>query len=98
MNPIDFKSLPLSSKASIFWGFSWRGLVVTLASALCGALLGGIAGLICALIRVPRAAGFVGGFLGLGCGVFFLYLLIHWLLSTRMGRFKLVLISADDKL
>lgn len=97
MNPIDFTSLPLSSKAIICWGFAWRGMVITLASALCGAVLGGIGGFICGFIGVPGAAAIIGGVLGLGCGVFSLYLLIQWLLSSRMGSFRLVVISAEDK-
>jgi len=99
MNPIDINSLPLSSKASICWGFFWRGLVASLGSALCGGVLGGIAGFIFGLIGVPKAAAIVGGVLGLGCGAFFLYLLVRWLLSSRLGSYKLVLVpAADDKI
>lgn len=97
MNPIDIKELPFSSKASICWSFFWRGIVTTIASSLCGALLGGIAGLILGITGVVKAAPLVGGVLGLICGTYFLYLLLRWLLSSRLGSFRLVLIHADEK-
>lgn len=97
MNQIDIKSLPLSAKASISWGFYWRGIVTMLGSAICGGLLGGIVGFILGLVGAPQnAAAVVGGILGLACSVFFLYLLICWLLSSRLGSHKLVLVPADD--
>ena len=96
MNSIDINSLPLSSKASICWGFFWRGIVASLGSTLCGGVLGAIAGFIFGLAGAPKLAAAVGGILGLGCGAFFLYLLIRWLLSSRFGSYKLVLVNADD--
>lgn len=96
MNPIDIRHLPLSSKASICWGFFWRGVLASLVSALCGGLLGGIAGFILSLIGVPKAAAATGGVLGLVAGVVFLYLFIRWLLSSRLGSYKLVLVDAND--
>jgi hypothetical protein len=96
MNAIDIKNLPLSSKASICWGFFWRGIVASLGSALCGGVLGAIAGFILGLAGAPKVAAAVGGVLGLGCGAVFLYLLIRWLLSSRLGSYKLVLVNAND--
>ena len=97
MNPINIKSLPLSSKVSICWGFFWRGIVVSLGSALCGGGLGALVGFILGLAGATEAAGtVVGGVLGIGCGAFFLYLLLLWLLSSHLGSYKLVLVSADE--
>jgi hypothetical protein len=97
MNPLDIKELPLSSKARICWGFFWRSIVAALGSALGGGLLGGIAGFLLALAGIPKAVvPVVGGLLGAVCGAFFLYLLVRWLLSSRLGSFRLVLIHADE--
>lgn len=95
MNPINIKELPFSSKASICWSFFWRGILTVLASSLCGALLGGVAGFFLGLAGVVKAAPIVGGVLGLICGVYFLYLFLRWLLSSRLGSFRLVLIHAE---
>ena len=97
MNPINIKELPFSSKASICWSFFWRGTIATLASSLCGGLLGWIIGFFLGLTGVVKAAPIVGGALGLICGAYFLYLLLRWLLSSRLGSFRLVLIHAEEK-
>ncbi len=99
MNTLDIKELPFSSKARICWGFFWRGIVVTMGSALCAGLLGAIAGFILALIGATKASvTVVGGVLGTLSGLFFLYLLVRWLLSNRIGDFRLVLIHAEEKI
>jgi len=99
MSTLNIKELPLLSKARICWGFFWRGIVATIGSALCGGLLGVIAGFILALIGAPRGAGVVvGGVLGTLSGLFFLYLLVRWLLSTRIGSYRLVLTHAAEKI
>jgi hypothetical protein len=98
MNPLDIKKLPFSSKVRICWGFFWRGIVATLGSALCGGLLGGIAGFILGFAGLHTAAPAVGGALGAIAGAFFLYLLVLWLLSSRLGSFRLALIHADERI
>jgi hypothetical protein len=97
MNPLDIKELPFSSKASICWNFFWRGFVIALGSALCGGLLGGIAGFILGFAGLVKAAPVAGGVLGVVVGAYFIYLLLCWLLSSRLGDFRLVLIPADVK-
>ena len=96
MNPLDIKELPLSSKARICWGFMWRGIAMTIGSMLCGGLLGGIAGFGLALVGVPKAAPVVGGILGAITGIFFIYLFVRWLLSSRIGSFRLALVHAQE--
>jgi ABC-type amino acid transport system permease subunit len=96
LNSIDIDNLPLSSKASLCWSFFWRAIVTSLGSAVCGGLLGGIVGVIFGLAGTPKVAVAVGGVLGIGCGAFFLYVFIRWLLSSRLGRYKLLLVNTDD--
>ena len=98
MSPLNIKELPFSSKARICWGFLWRGIVITLGSALCGGLFGGVAGFILGLAGLPMAGPTVGGVLGAICGAFFLYLFVRWLLSSRIGSFRLALVHADEKI
>ena len=99
MNPLEIKELPLPSKASICWGFFWRGISITLASTICGALIGGVIGFVFAMFGVPKSVGpVVAGFAGLVSGAFFLYFYVRWLLSARLGGFKLVLVHADEQI
>jgi hypothetical protein len=98
MNPLDIKELPLSCKARICWGFFWRSIAAALASSLCGGVIGGVAGFVLALAGIPKAAPFFGVVLGAVCGAFFLYLLVRWLLSSRLGSFKLILVQAQENI
>lgn len=99
MNPLEIKELPLPSKASICWGFFWRGISITLASTICGALIGGVLGFIFAMLGVPQSLGtMVSGIAGLVSGAFFLYFYVRWLLSTRLGGFRLVLVHAGEQI
>jgi hypothetical protein len=98
MNALDIKVLPFSSKARICWGFFWRSIVIAIGSALSGALLGAIAGFALAFLGVTKGIAVVGGILGAVCGAFFLYLLVRWLLTSRIGNFRLVLVNAQGKI
>jgi ABC-type amino acid transport system permease subunit len=99
MNTLEIKELPLSSKASICWGFFWRGILITLGSTICGALIGGVIGFLFAMLSFPKSAGaVVSGIVGLASGAFFLYFYVRWLLSSRLGNFKLVLVHAHEQI
>lgn len=96
MNTLEITELPLPAKASICWGFFWRGIFITLGSTICGALIGGVIGVFFAMLGLPKSVGpVVAGVVGLICGAFFLYFYIRWLLSARLGDFRLVLVHAD---
>lgn len=98
MNELEIKELPLPAKVGICWGFFWRGICITLASSLCGALIGGVVGFLFALLGIPKsAATAVAGIVGLACGGIFLYFYIRWLLSARLGGFRLALLYAHDR-
>lgn len=97
MNSLDIKTLPFSSKAALTWSFFWRGLVVGIASSLVGGLLGFVLGFAMAVARCPiQAIQIMCGLAGLVGGCFFLYLYVRWLLSSRLGAFRLKLVPADD--
>ena len=49
-----------------------------------------------ALGGIARSAiPMIGGLLGLLTGLFFFYLYVRWLLVSRLGAFRLVLVLAD---
>lgn len=97
MNVLDIKKLSFSSKARICWGFFWRGIIVSLGSALCGGLLGGIAGFILGFAGLHTVIPAISGALGAIAGVFFLYVFVLWVLSSRIGSFRLALIHVDEQ-
>ena len=86
----------VATKALICWSFLWRGIAIGIGSALCGGLLGGIAGAVLGLTGLFKAAPFVGGLLGALCGFVFLYFYVRWLLTSRLGQFRLLLVHAEE--
>lgn len=98
MEIIQIKELPFFSQARICWGFMWRGLLTTIGSAISGAIVGGIAGFFLGIFGASKnsiaATGFILGFL---CGLVFLYVYVRWLLSSRIGSFRLLLARADKE-
>lgn len=99
MNKLEIKTLPFSSKVAICWSFFWRSVAVAIGSGVCGAVIGGVIGFVFAALGVPRSSvSIVGGLAGLLIGFFFFYVFVRWLLSSRLGRFRLVLINASDEI
>lgn len=97
MNTLEIKELPFPSKASICWGFFLRGMLITLGSMICGALIGGVIGFVFAMLGISKSLGpVVAGIGGLASGAIFLYFYVRWLLSSRLGAFKLVLVHANE--
>ncbi len=101
MTPLNVSSIGLGGKASICWSFFWRGFVMMIGSMLAGGVLGGVFGAIVGAIGLSKGSALAVMLLGsatLGAlaGLTFLYLYIRWLLSSRLGRFRLVLVLADD--
>jgi hypothetical protein len=90
--------------ASLMWGFFWRGIVFTIGCAFGGAIAGGICGAIIGVVmgvagfplqRITSVTQSVGFVLGLVVGILGLRVYITWLLQSRFGPFRLVLIRRD---
>lgn len=99
MNKQEITTLPFSAKIAISWSFLWRSVVVGLAAGVCSTVAGGILGFVFALVGMPRSSvPIAAGLVGLLIGFLFLYVFIRWLLSSHLGRFKLVLVNASDEI
>lgn len=97
MTAIDFTTLPAITRAGVAWSFFWRGVAITIASSLTGALLGATLGFLLGITGAGKSAiPLVGGTLGLLCGLAFFYFYVHWLLTRRLGRFRLTLVPAEQ--
>ena len=94
MSPLNIAELPLSSKVSIWWSIYWRGIFITFGSAFCGGSVGFIVGLILRSTGLRNIAPTITGTIGFAIGSAFFYVFIRWLLSARLGKFRLVLIRA----
>jgi hypothetical protein len=87
--------------AGIVWSFLWRNTVTTVGTVLASALLGVAAG-----VAVGAGVSLGGGSLasirgpikvlsaavGVSAALFFYYVWIRWLLTSRIGSFRLVLV------
>lgn len=105
MTPLDIRKLNFLSKVQICWSFLWRALSVGLGSAIAGGILGGILGVGVAVvvhaIGMPNDVGrrfvtYSGAAIGGATGMVFFYIYVRWLLGSPLGRYRLVLLSADD--
>ena len=96
LNTLEFGSLPFSAKAALAWSFFWRGLVTTIASSVLGGILGAMVGFVLGFLGFPLGAiQFFGGLLGIGVGLACFFMLVQWLLTARLGKFRLKLVRAD---
>lgn len=103
-NILNIKTLPFQSKARICWGFFWRSIVVGIGSGLSGALIGGVVGGILGVLLYLTGTSdpdglyliqIVSGVLGVLWGCFCFYFYIRWLLSSKLGKYRLLLVHAD---
>lgn len=91
INLLDIRTLPIGSKVGICWGFLWRGSVVSLGSMVISLVLG--------FLIENQTSSVVLIFLGLvmmGTGFYCIYLWVMWLLTTSIGRFKLLLVNSSE--
>lgn len=100
MQPIDIASLSFLAKARICWGFFWRGIITTVASMVLGGLLGGLFGALLAFSGMAREIGQPtaqagGALFGVVIGAVCFYIWVKWLLSARLGKFRLLLVHAN---
>ncbi len=95
---LDIKQLPTVDKFVIGWGFMWRGLLITICSAIAGALIGGLLGFLSAAIGLPKGSGAIlGGIAGIFVGIYFLYIWLRWILSAKLGSYRLELHRIDQQ-
>ena len=105
MNTIDYKTLALREKALICFSFFWRGLAITIGSIISAAAIGGVLGFIvgvlasvAGLAQAPEMASFarmMGFCTGVAISLYFISLYVHWLLTRRLGSYRLLLVRAD---
>jgi hypothetical protein len=104
MKTVDIRTLAFGARLAICWSFFWRGILIAIASILSGAVLGTLAGGIIGFgfamgglstQSIKGASQIVGGVLGLAAGFFFLYVYIRWLLKSRLGAYRLMLVWAE---
>ena len=90
----------------LMWGFFWRGVAFTVASALGGGIVGGVVGAVVGLVmgfagatleQIRAIISIVGMVLGLGVGFFMLRWYIAWLLGGRYGNLRLQIVRLGSE-
>ena len=72
--------------------------MITIASSVAGGLVGGCIGLVMGLAQLPiEMIQVAGGIAGIAVGCFFFYLYVQWLLTSRLGAFRLQLVREDGR-
>jgi hypothetical protein len=105
MKTIDIRTLSFGAKVAICWSFFWRGSLIAIGSMLAGGVLGAVFGAVIgfgfaaaglSLQSIKGVSQVVGGVLGLSAGLFFFYIYVRWLLGSRLGSYRLILVSAEE--
>ncbi|MGV3569291.1 MAG: hypothetical protein ACO1PB_01735 [Ramlibacter sp.] len=96
---MNITTLSLGGKIAVCWSFMWRGMLITIGSAIVGGLLGGLLGFLVAETGIARHTGaqlaqVVATLAGGLTGCVFLYLYVRWLLTAQLGRYRLLLVPA----
>jgi len=85
----------------LMWGFFWRSILYTLASAIGGAIAGAIVGFFLGLVmavvgyspeEIRSSARLIGGILGLVVAVVLLRYYVEWILRGRYGDLRLAVV------
>jgi hypothetical protein len=96
---INYSKLPWEEKLTIMWGWFWRTMLV---SAGTGTFVGIFLSLATTLILTaagnldPRVYLVIFVLLAVPIGVMTTHPLIHWVLSSRIGSYRIVLCKKRD--
>lgn len=96
-----FESLSGRDKARVYVGFAWRGVVIGIGSMLVGALTGFFVRLLTNIAighdllpeEALATAGWVSFLLGVAVALWFSWIYMVWLFSSRLGGFELRLVE-----
>jgi hypothetical protein len=101
---VIFDELTTSDRFRVCWGFVWRWILVSIASALVGAIVGGILGFFLGLIghflgwppdSIETGAIVIGGIGGFTIGLCMLWQYIRWLFRAKLAGYQLRLVRKD---
>lgn len=101
---VVFDQLTIGDRFRVYWGFMWRGILMTIASAIggfiAGAVLGFTLGLIGAGLGWPAGsletmAGVLGGIAGGAVGLWMVWQYIRWLFRAKWSGYQLRLVRQD---
>jgi len=99
---IQFESLSFRNWFTLAWAMFWRGIIIMIASAICGfimgIILGALVGAICAgmdfpfeTIKIPLMI--IAYLLGTGIGFLFLIVQLKWFFKARFKDFRFALLK-----
>ncbi len=97
---VTFESLSGNDKTRIYLGFMWRGMMIGIGSMIVAGLSGGVLGFIVGfavhLKYLPdttlSTVRWVSFALGIGIGLWFLWIYVSWLFRSTIGGYQIRLI------
>lgn len=102
MSVVDFDALDRGARLRVVWGFFWRNSVTTAISMaiafLVGTVVGYVGALVLAILGVPigqsaPVLGVLSAIVGIGAGAIMYWVYVDWLLSSKLGRYRLCLVT-----
>ncbi len=105
VNEVDLQTLRKTDWFTLAWAFIWRGLCITLGSAIAGGIIGFIFGLVIGILAaimgidseiVKPTVQIISAFLGLIVGFIFVIILIKWIFKARFNNFRLTLVRLNE--
>src|SRR4051812_38281971 len=102
---VSMRNLDWRERVGVFWSFLWRALTAAAGTVIVAGTFGifsgtvvNIAGAMMGMNKyaVDMPMQIIGGLTGALVGVLSLYILLRWLLRTKLGQYRLVLVDANE--
>ncbi len=101
---VAFDELHTADRFRVLWGFFWRAVLTTIASALGGGIAGFILGFILGIVghasgwpieSIRSGAAILGGIAGMIIGLIFFWQYIRWLFRAKWRGYQLRLVRSE---
>jgi hypothetical protein len=102
---VSIRNIEWRDQAGLYWSFLWRLLAATAASLGLAAIIGNFGGIVFNILGAMKGLErhvmempilLTGGLVGTLVAVVLFYFLLRWLLKSKLGQYRLVLVEAGE--
>jgi hypothetical protein len=102
---VSIRNIEWRDQASLYWSFLWRLLAATAGSLVLAGIIGNFSGIVFNILAAMRGLErhamdmpilIAGGLVGALVALVSFYFLLRWLLKSKLGQYRLVLVEAGE--